>query len=289
MSESLIILNPGQIRSCVAALREKSESELRDIITRYISYKPEMPEAALIVSVDRGFVTYDLKEKLAIQINRNYEAHQQGIKSTSWEKDNAFIGYVSKYTDDELYKYIDEPSEIVIDVYNAILAVAKKRELISDSDQTGFYENARKAIRTDHEVWKDEYLESTKEILDPADELTEEQIEEEKQKYWVCPKCHELVEMEIGVCWNCQTEEPENVEHPDRDKVIREHEERRPISFTKTGITLVATSAVVLVFSFLYKTIGGYFNHYRWDGIVIGAIGMIAGIVFLVKGASKND
>jgi hypothetical protein len=95
--------------------------------------------------------------------------------------------------------------------------------------------------------------------------------------------------MEIGVCWNCQTKEPENVEHPDRDKVIREHEERRPISFTKTGITLVATSAVVLVFSFLYKTIGGYFNHYRWDGIVIGAIGMMAGIVFLVKGASKND
>jgi WD40 repeat protein len=289
MINSPIILNSDHLRSFVNSLREKSESELRDIISRYISYQPEMPEAALIVSVDRGFISYDLKEKLTIQIMRNFESHQEGIKTTSWEKDNAFIAYVSKYTDDELYEFIDEPSDIVIDVYNAILTVAKERELISDSDQSEFSKDAVKAVRSDDEVIINEYRDFTKDLIEPEENLTEEKIEEEKKKYWVCPKCHEMVEMEMAICWNCQTETPETVEHPDREKVIHEYAERKPFSFTKVGISLVVTGTVLIAFGLLAKTIGGHFDFYRWDGIIFGSIGIIVGVVFLVKGTSQKD
>jgi rubrerythrin len=288
MTNNPLTLNPDHIRTFVTSLREKSESELRNIITKYISYQPEMPEAALIVSVDRGFISYDLKEKISIQIRTNYEAHLHGIKSNSWEKDNAFAGYVAKYTDDELYDLIDEPSDIVIDVYNAILTIAKERELISDSDQSGFSKGARKAVRSENEVRRDEFNEYMSDFKEPVEELTEEKIEEEKQKYWVCPKCHEMVEMDMAVCWNCQTETPEIIEHPDREEVVREYEERKPFSFTKTGITLLVTGALLIALGFFHKTLHGYLHHYRWDGIVIGTIGLIAGIVFLVKGATRK-
>ncbi|MGD0340299.1 MAG: hypothetical protein ABSA76_01140 [Bacteroidales bacterium] len=288
MSNSQIILNPDQLRSFITSLREKSDNELRNIITRYISYRPEMVEAALIVSVDRGYLSYDLKEKLDIQIMRNFEAQQQRIKSTSWEKDNAFIGYVAIYTDDELYNIINEPSDIVIDVYNAILAVAKERELISESDREGFYEDARKAARSDREIRMDEFREYTKDFVEPEEELTEEEIEKEKQKYWVCPKCHEMVEMEMGVCWNCQTEAPVNVEHPGREKVIREHADRKPFSFTKAGITMISIGVLLIIVGLLHKTLSGYLHYYRWDGIVIGGLAVIPGIYFCIKGASRQ-
>jgi hypothetical protein len=80
-----INLNPDSVRSFTEKLREKSGSELLKIITRYISYQPETVEAALIVSVDQGLISYNLKVLLSKQMMTNFIAHSKHIKATRWE------------------------------------------------------------------------------------------------------------------------------------------------------------------------------------------------------------
>jgi hypothetical protein len=291
MDNTFLKLDPEKIREFTGNLREKDEQELRSILTRYIEYLPEMAEAALIVSVDKGFISYDLREKLSGQIMTNIEAHQNGISPAGWKKDNAFRAFVAKYTDDELYDLIDQPSDIVIDVYNAILEVARERELISDHDSERLAEDTRLQSRSDREIKNDDINDLAKDIFgDMPDELTVEQIEEEKQKYWVCPKCHEMVEVEMGVCWNCQSEAPSELVHPGTEEIIKEHNDRKPFSFTRSGFTLLILGVVLMGVGILHKFGSGtHFHWFRWDGIILGGVAIIFGIFFLIRGAGKKE
>jgi hypothetical protein len=79
----------------------------------------------------------------------------------------------------------------------------------------------------------------------PADETDEEvadeyeiNIDEEKEKYWKCQGCSELVEVVFDVCWNCQSERPEVIVHPDAKEVIKEiREERDGIDDSSTSVS----------------------------------------------------
>ena len=46
--------------------------------------------------------------------------------------------------------------------------------------------------------------------------------EKEKEKYWKCPSCGELVEMNLNTCWKCQAPVPETVVHPSTEEMTRE-------------------------------------------------------------------
>jgi hypothetical protein len=291
MDNGIFTLDNEKLKTFCGNLREKDDNELRSIVTRYINYLPEMAEAALIISVDRGFISYNVKEKVSGQIMTNFEAHQRGIKPTGWETDNAFREYVSRYSDDELYFYIDQPSDMVIDVYNAILDVARDRELITETNRTTFATDAKLAARSEDEILMSDYREFTKDIVgEDTDDLTEEQIEEEKQKYWVCPKCHEMVEMEMGTCWNCQTESPEIIVHPDAEVIVREHEIRKPFSFTRAGISMISLAAILIIIGLIDRS--QHWRFFKFDGygeIVLGGIALLLGLFFLIQGARKVD
>jgi hypothetical protein len=103
--EAFIEGKPGDeaaVKLFVKKLSLKTSEELSDIITHYISYEPDTVEAALIVSVEKGLITYELKELLLKQISVNFSAHLKHIKQYKWEKNNAFIRYVTGYQDDEI-------------------------------------------------------------------------------------------------------------------------------------------------------------------------------------------
>lgn len=129
--------------SFVKDLKEKTDNELSEIIVKYSSYQPEKVDAALYVSVERGLIQYDLKESLSSQIKKNLSESWNKWKKKSWENNNAFHGYVSKYSDEEIYSNIEDPGDIVIDVYHAILVTARERELISEEELQSLYQRAR--------------------------------------------------------------------------------------------------------------------------------------------------
>jgi rubrerythrin len=210
------------IRSHIERLREKEPNEIVDVIKRYSDYRPEAVEAALSVAVDRGLISWDLRNRLFTQICYNINGHWKRDSHYSWEENNAFCELVKDYTDDELYGAIEDPAGIVIDVYHAILSTAFKRELISKTDFEDNFRSAALALRSDEEVRTDEFIEY---IFDkPADQFRAElpDPEKEKDKFWKCPSCGELVEMEIAVCWKCDTPAPDNAAHPSTEEMAEE-------------------------------------------------------------------
>ena len=56
--------DPEEVKDFIHKFSDKSALELSAIITRYISYRPEAVEAALFLSVEKGFLSYDTKELL---------------------------------------------------------------------------------------------------------------------------------------------------------------------------------------------------------------------------------
>lgn len=277
------IADNDKIRQFTDANREKNESELRAIVTRYMEYQPEMVEAALIISVDRGYIPYEVREKVSAQIERNILAHQKGIKPSSWEDDNAFNMYVSSWSDEEIYDKIDNPSNIVIDVYSAVLGKALERELISRTEYERLNAESRKAIRTDAEAEMDDFLEFTKDLSGPGQELSDEDAGKERVKFWICPGCHEYVDSGLSSCPRCQTEKPENPEHPMKEDIKRLHELKRPFNYKKGGITILAAGIILLILGLVTRS-GWHIFRYRWDAVITGVAGILSGLIFLFKG-----
>lgn len=273
------------VKSFVNKLSEKSDSELSGIITRYIEYQSETVKAALILSVDRGVITYELREQISVQIDANYAAREKGIRRFRWESNNAFIKYVSGYQDEEIYSILEDPKGIVIDVYHAVLVTAKERELISEKDFTEFYKDAKLAIRTEREIERaeiTEYLKSGYAVDDINESDDEVDIDSEKEKYWKCPVCNQLVEMEFGICWNCQSEIPQAVEHPDRAEVIKELSYRKPVSLFKIGFTLIACGIAVGLIEQLRHHSLFTFDGINYGGIAIGAFISLIGVIIII-------
>jgi hypothetical protein len=209
-------------RKFISELREKPREELAGIITRYSYYEPEKLEAAMIVAVERGIISYDLKESLQTQINDNMKRHWDRKARFPWEKNNAFVDFVSGYNDDEIYDIIDNPKDMVIDVYHAVILTALNRELISNDDFDEFFKGAKSALTTDFERGIDDFREryDLPEVDD--DPFNDEAVEKEAAKYRKCPGCGELVGTEFSECWNCQAEIPETAPIPDIKEMRKE-------------------------------------------------------------------
>lgn len=210
-------------RQFTAELREKPVDELAGIITRYSYYEPEMIDAAMSVAVEKGIISYDLRESLQKQMTENMNSHRDRKKRFAWEKNNAFLEYVSRYNDDEIYSIIEEPREIVIDVYHAVILTALQRELITKEDFADYFEGAKSALRTDLERELDDFRSDFDLPETDEERFDDETVKAESSKYWKCPGCGELVDAELTECWNCQKEMPESgVIHPGVEEMRRE-------------------------------------------------------------------
>jgi hypothetical protein len=217
----------SKLRKFISELREKPKEEIEGIITRYSFFEPEMLEATMTVAVERGIISYDLKGSLQKQMTENLGRHWDRKASFTWETNNAFTEYASRYKDEELYEIIDNPKDMVIDVYHAVILTALNRELISNDDFTEFFKGAKIALTTDFERRMDDFRERY-DLPEPyEDPLNDETVRAEAAKYRKCPACGELVDSEFTVCWNCQAEIPETASIPDvvemREEIISEN------------------------------------------------------------------
>jgi hypothetical protein len=278
-----ISLNPDSVRSFTEKLREKPGTELLKIIIRYISYQPETVEAALIESVDQGLISYDLKVLLSKQMMTNFIAHSKHIKATRWENNNAFLGFVTRYTDDEIYDFIENPSEIVMDVYHAILLTAIERELISENNFKEFYKKAMLGTRTDEEIELGEMFDRIKNVNTSNVILGEAEIDAEKQKYWKCPFCNQVVNIESSVCWNCKGERPENFERPDKAEVIKEIVFHKSKNLTRSVFLIISSGVLMILLGIAHKDLLS-FHYYDYFLMGLGTIAIVAGLVIFIIG-----
>jgi len=280
--------NPGPVynhenyRLFIGQLREKEDKELDKIITRYALYKPEMADAALFTAVERGLISYELKEKLAEQIKFNLSDVPDYRKQKSWEKNNSFAEYAARYSDEELYEIIDNPSDRIIDAYHGVLVAALSRELISEEDFGDLFNNALKSLRSEGDIYREETDNFLRDILLEKVEITDEQAEAESARYWKCPNCGENIDMEFAVCWKCNTAIPDNPEHPGREEVKKELLYRSPAKPARIGLALLLLGLIIMGVSWLGFHIHlGYWRH-RYSDIFLGGIIAVAGVIILI-------
>jgi rubrerythrin len=285
-------LTSEEYNDYIKKLKEQDKSEIEKIITRYISYKPEMTEAALYVAVEKGIISYDLKEKISGQIRLNYSEKSKAVKQAVWERQNAFSEYIAGYNDDQIYDIIDNPSDIVIDVYHAVLVTAVQRELISQDDFNNLFKDGLMASRSEAELRRDRFNELYRNPFVDEPELTDEQIEVYKSKYWKCPACGELVENNFDICWKCQTDKPEKAEQPDRQEIIRELKPVKNFSLYTAGFSLIGAGILVFLGSFVRY----YSRNIPWDQryftLAFSGLFVILGIGIIILGItdkSKRD
>lgn len=284
MSEDLYT-DPGEVRDFMDKFSDKSGSELSAIITRYISYRPEAVEAALYVSVEKGFISYDLRELLWQQIASSFKAHESKIKHYRWESSNAFVSYFAAYNDEEIYAIIEDPNNIALDVYHALLLAAKERELISDADFNRHYGEAKMAIMREEDINRNILIDIFGLEEGPDESQIEIDPEAESENYWKCPKCHENVGLEYAICWNCQSSIPEEIVHPDPAEIRREITTKMPASLVRIGFTLIGTGIFVFALDM--------FRHYRYSSYLLTHIGgyivsgffVLTGLGFIIYGA----
>jgi hypothetical protein len=266
-----------EVKTFVKNLSEKEAADLTAIIMRYLSYRKETIEAALIVSVDKGLISFDLKEKLWDQIDANFDSQEKTVRNYKWESENAFAKYVAAYTDEEIYNILEDPKEIVIDVYHAFLLIAKERELISDDDFEKYYEDAKIGRNGEEVNMQYDIADLFRSQETVSEEPGVDEIEAEREKYWKCPKCNEMVGMEFGVCWNCAAEVPEVIEHPDIQAVLKERVNSRNYTLAGIGIRLIGAGVLVIVLDL--------FRHYKYSSYIASHLGgYIFGGFFIVLG-----
>jgi hypothetical protein len=181
------------------------------------------------------------------------------FKTKSMEDRNAFSKFVINYSDKDLMETINSPDETDFSVYNAVLEEARKRGLISDEE---FADNSQTG--------------------EDAESLSPELLEAEKNKFWKCPECHEIVDMEYVICWNCQKEQPINAEHPTVEETINEIKKINTFNPVKSGFGIILTGVVVILLEyFLFSGTNGHLHLYR----LIGASFIIlAGLSFVIYG-----
>ena len=283
-------LNTEEFNGFIKKLREDDNHELDRIITRYISYKPEMAEAALYVAVDRGIISYDLREKITEQMRLNFSGKSKYARQLIWEKNNAFREYVSSYSDDQLYDIIDNPSDMVFDVYHAVLLIATERELISDEDFKNLFKEGVRSSRNENELYADRMNDLYSDPFEDEPVLTDEQIEVYKSKFWKCPSCNELIDIDFDICWKCQTEKPEIIQQPDRDEIIRETRIIGDFSPVKTGFILIAGGIGVFLMSFIRHYSRSIPWNQRYATLAFSGFFVILGIVFIIlRSKFKSD
>jgi hypothetical protein len=279
------------VKSFVNKLKEKSADELAEIIIKYIDYSPETVEAALYLMVEKGSISYDLKELLLNQIRSNFAVHNKRYKQNTWENNNAFIQYVSKYSDDEIYGFIEDPKDIVIDVYHAILVTAKERGLIPNDEFAEYYNAAKAVPKTRYEMRREAFNDIFEEPFIEKEVVTDTEVESEINKYWKCPACNQLVGMEFKVCLRCNTKIPETIVHPAKEEVIRQIKIRKSYNPVRSGLIIVAVGICVVSLAFsLGFSLDDFWSVYCAD-FIIGLLAILGGVVSVIYGLffySKN-
>jgi hypothetical protein len=283
-------LNPDDYKSFINLLREKDIEEIEKVLTRYSLYKPEMVEAALYVAVDKGLISYDLKEKLATYTRANFSGMAEAAKQLMWERTNPFRDYVDMFSDEKIYDILENPTDMVNDVFFAVLQVASERKLIEESES--------ERLRSEKITPEKGYFQRRREIRDEVvndlffkeEPITDKQAEAYAEKYWKCPKCGELVDMEMAQCWKCEGEIPENVEHPAKEEAIREIKNAKaPISSGRTSLSLIIAGIMLILIGVFRGVFYGYsitdYTHYRYSALIGGALAVVAGVVIgVIKG-----
>lgn len=173
------------------------------------------------------------------------------------KNDNLFLKFVSSYSDEELLKSIDNPSDFEKDVYDAIISESLHRHLISKVQFDELYSVDR--------IKKGKFE-------------TDDEIQVNAADYWKCPKCGQTVEMNFEVCWNCQSYKPEKIVHPTTAKIIEYQSEEKQISLIKNGFILIGLGIFVLILSYSMTLPEFWGFHYLPLGKFLG------GIVFIIFG-----
>lgn len=201
--------NREDFDSFVRSLRERDPGGLDSILMRYSLYRPEMAEAALLVACEKGLFGYDLYEKLLEYVRINFAQIAPAAKELRWSRDNAFRAYVKTYSDDRLFDILEDRSDIVKDVYLAILDESVERGLIEPGEKDRLFRELRNSEKTFFQRRREIREEVFNDIFFPRKEKPEKQKEKEEEKYWTCPACREQVGMNLAVCWNCGTADPD--------------------------------------------------------------------------------
>jgi hypothetical protein len=182
------------------------------------------------------------------------------------KNENLYLKFVSKYSDDELLKGIENPSDFEKDVFYAILMESLKRELITKRQS-------------------DELMEAKINRINENVEDKEDGEPLNTEGYWKCPQCGQTVAMNFEACWNCQNYKPENIEHPTLTKIIEYQTYKKPFNIFKTGFSLIGLGILVLILSYL-MTIPDFFGfHFLPLGkFLAGIIFVIVGFLFVLFG-----
>jgi hypothetical protein len=181
------------------------------------------------------------------------------FKTKSMEDRNAFSKFVINYSDKDLMETINSPDETDFSVYNSVLEEARKRGLISDEEFADY-----------SQAGEDE------------ESLSPDELETEKNKFWKCPECHEIVDMEYVICWNCQKEQPINAEHPTNEETIKEIAKINTFNPVKSGFGIILTGvAVILLEYFFFSGASGHLHLYR---LIAAAVIILGGLSFVVYG-----
>ncbi len=272
-------VNQDEFRSFISRLKEKDNNEIERIILHYIDYKAEMIEAALYVCVDKGIISYDIKERLSDQIRFNLSDKAKIAKQLRWEKDNAFSLLVAGYDDERIYGIIENPADIVIDAYHAILKTALGRELISADE---FHECYKEA--TDNRMLTSQDYSGLNQ-----EPITDDQVQVMIEQHWKCPSCNELVNIDLAICWKCGASIPEQPVSPSREEVIKEAREINSFRPVNTARLLIGSGILIIILSFFRGHSWIHFSHFRYVDLGIGIIFTLAGIGLFLYDIFSGD
>jgi len=199
--------------------------------------------------------------------------------------------YVGRYSDSMIYDILEDPGDIVRDVYRVLLETAVERNLIDRGESDRLLREARRADMTILERKIDISNEVFDDIFFKREEILKQQTEVGQEDYWMCPSCGESVGMNLSECWNCQAGIPENPEHPVIEEVVTEvHTERIPKTPGRMGVALIICG-VLGILAGIARGLGrvntfGELLTYRIEVIIIGSLAILAGILLLIYSSS---
>ncbi len=184
--------------------------------------------------------------------------------------EDAYLKYASGFSDDELQAAIKNPDDYGQDIYNAILAVALERQLITQE-------------KYDNSFWPD-----TSGFAETM-EAEEPQINVNADDFWKCPQCGQTIEIVFDACWNCQAEKPKQIEHPAEQEIIEYQIDRKPFNFLRTGSITILSGILILAISYLLNRQDFIGFHYLPVGkYILGSAIIIIGIIIILNGVSKQ-
>jgi rubredoxin len=108
--------------------------------------------------------------------------------------------------------------------------------------------------------------------------------------YWKCPSCGQTIEIVFDACWSCQNSKPDHVEQPAITEIIKYQSYKKPVSFTKSGFTLIGSGIVLIFFSGInpISEALGYERTY-YGRFIFGVFFIIVGVFFLIVGFNQKD